>query len=192
VDRQPGLAVVRIEGRPAANLSFWIKRADFVREYQKVDGFWLPLKDETLVQVRFYGKKVVTIDHRDYFVRRKSTGQACGRPAVPSVSVSPAAAPERVGCGIEVRFGNPIVRASAPNRGIVDDCRGRSCRSGTRTVCEAGLAAADARATRRKALSYAGISPTAERRRTVPSPATPKHIGFTTVSGLGRLECRVP
>jgi hypothetical protein len=41
------------------------------------------------------------------------------------------------------------------------------------------------------ALSYAGISPTAERRRTVPSPATSKHIGFTTVSGLGCLECRV-
>ena len=64
-------AVVRIEGHPAANLSFWIKRADFVREYQKVDGFWLPQKDSTVVQVRFYGKKVLTIDHRDYAVKGK-------------------------------------------------------------------------------------------------------------------------
>lgn len=62
-------AVVRIEGHPAANLSFWIKRADFVREYQKVDGFWLPQKDQTYVQVRCYGKKVLTIDHRDYVVK---------------------------------------------------------------------------------------------------------------------------
>ena len=64
-------AVVRIEGHPAANLSFWIKRADFVREYQKVDGFWLPQKDTTVVQVRLYGKKVLTIDHRDYTVKGK-------------------------------------------------------------------------------------------------------------------------
>jgi outer membrane lipoprotein-sorting protein len=62
-------AVVRIEGHPAASLSFWITRADFVRQYQKIDGFWLPQKDETFVQVRFYGKKILTIDHRDYVVR---------------------------------------------------------------------------------------------------------------------------
>jgi hypothetical protein len=64
-------AVVRIEGHPATSLSFWIKRADFVREYQKIDGFWLPQKDETVVHVRLYGKKVLTIDHRDYLVKGK-------------------------------------------------------------------------------------------------------------------------
>jgi outer membrane lipoprotein-sorting protein len=62
-------AVVRIEGHPAAKLSFWIKRADFVRQYQKIDGRWLPQKDETFVDVRLYGKKVLTIDHRDYVVK---------------------------------------------------------------------------------------------------------------------------
>ena len=62
-------AVVRIEGHPAANLSFWIKRADFIRKYQKIDGFWLPQRDETHVHVRFYGQKVLTIDHRDYVVK---------------------------------------------------------------------------------------------------------------------------
>jgi hypothetical protein len=61
-------AVVRIEGHPAKKLSFWIERADFVRQYQKIDGFWLPQRDETLVQVRLYGKKVLTIDHQDYVV----------------------------------------------------------------------------------------------------------------------------
>jgi hypothetical protein len=70
IDKQD-FAVVRIEGHPAANLSFWIKRADFVRDYEKVAGFWLPLKDETVVQVRMYGKKILTIDHADYAVRAK-------------------------------------------------------------------------------------------------------------------------
>jgi hypothetical protein len=64
-------AVVRIEGRPAASLSFWIKRAEFVRQYQKVDGFWLPLKDETVVEVRLYGKKVLTIEHHDYNIKAR-------------------------------------------------------------------------------------------------------------------------
>ncbi|HWY71275.1 MAG TPA: hypothetical protein VNX88_21595 [Terriglobales bacterium] len=61
-------AVVRIEGHPAKKLSFWIERADFVRQYQKIDGFWLPEKDQTLVQVRLYGKKILTIDHQNYVV----------------------------------------------------------------------------------------------------------------------------
>jgi hypothetical protein len=61
-------AVVRIEGHPAKKLSFWIERADFVRQYQRVDGFWLPERDQTLVQVRLYGKKLLTIDHQDYVV----------------------------------------------------------------------------------------------------------------------------
>jgi hypothetical protein len=50
-------SVVQIEERPAANLPFWIDRAQFVREYQQVDAFWLPQKDETVVQVNFYGKR---------------------------------------------------------------------------------------------------------------------------------------
>ena len=61
-------AVVRIEGHPAKKLSFWIERADFVRQYQKIDGFWLPERDQTLIQVRLYGKKLLTIDHQDYVV----------------------------------------------------------------------------------------------------------------------------
>src|SRR5262249_28512989 len=61
-------AVVRIEGHPARRPSFWIQRADFVRQYQKIDGFWLPEKDQTFVQVRLYGKKVLTIEHQNYVV----------------------------------------------------------------------------------------------------------------------------
>ena len=61
-------AVVRIAGHPAKKLSFWIERADFVREYQKIDGFWFSKKDETFVKVRLYGHKVLTIEHHNYTV----------------------------------------------------------------------------------------------------------------------------
>jgi outer membrane lipoprotein-sorting protein len=63
-------AVVRIEGHPAKKLSFWIERADFVRQYQKIGSFWLPQRDMTFVEVRLYGKKALTIDHQDYSVNR--------------------------------------------------------------------------------------------------------------------------
>jgi hypothetical protein len=61
-------AVVRIAGHPAKKLSFWIEQAEFVREYQKIEGFWLSKKDETFVKVRIYGQKVLTIDHENYTV----------------------------------------------------------------------------------------------------------------------------
>ncbi len=59
-------AVVKIAGHPARKLSFWINQADFVRQYQKVDDFWLPLRDETQVDVKIYGKRVLIIDHGPY------------------------------------------------------------------------------------------------------------------------------
>jgi hypothetical protein len=55
--------VVKIAGRPAKKPSFWIKRADFVRHYQKVEEFCLPRRDETYVDVKLYGKRLLTIDH---------------------------------------------------------------------------------------------------------------------------------
>jgi outer membrane lipoprotein-sorting protein len=57
-------AVVRIAGSPAKRPSFWITRADFVRQFEKVGDFWLPSRDETSVDVRFYGTKLLSIEHR--------------------------------------------------------------------------------------------------------------------------------
>lgn len=69
-------AIVRIEGHPARKLSFWVNQADFVREYQKLDGFWLPLLDQTQVSVRFYGKRVFTIDHTHYAIEEQTAPKA--------------------------------------------------------------------------------------------------------------------
>jgi hypothetical protein len=61
-------AIAKIAGHPAKKPSFWIEKADFVRQYQKVGQFWLPLKDETVVHVRLNGVKILTIDHGGYAV----------------------------------------------------------------------------------------------------------------------------
>jgi hypothetical protein len=61
-------AVVKIAGHPAKKLSFWIERADFVREYQKIGDFWLPYRDETTVHVRLFGEKHFTIAHDQYSI----------------------------------------------------------------------------------------------------------------------------
>jgi hypothetical protein len=72
-------AVAKIEGRPARKLSFWVNQADFVREYQKVDEFWLPLRDETQVDVKVYGKRLLIIDHGPYVL--PSGPQVAGEPS---------------------------------------------------------------------------------------------------------------
>src|SRR5258708_268299 len=61
-------AVVKIAGHPAKKPSFWINRADFVRQYQRIDGFWLPYRDETSVDVKMYGRRVFTVDHQQYVI----------------------------------------------------------------------------------------------------------------------------
>lgn len=81
-------AIVRIAGQPAKSLSFWITYAAFVRQYQKIGEFWLPAEDNTTVHVRLYGKKILTIDHRDYVVNPALDG---GAEKVPSDT--PAVAP---------------------------------------------------------------------------------------------------
>lgn len=61
-------AVVKIVAHPAKNPSFWIKRVDWVRHYGKLGDFWLPLKDDTAIDVRIFGLKHLSIDYRDYVV----------------------------------------------------------------------------------------------------------------------------
>ena len=71
-------AIVRIAGHPAKSLSFWITRADFVRQYQRIGDLWLPAQDETLVHVRLYGKKILSIHHGEYVVNEDRGGTGFG------------------------------------------------------------------------------------------------------------------
>jgi hypothetical protein len=69
-------AIVKIAGHPAKKPSFWINRVDFIRQYQRIDGFWLPYRDETLVEVKIYGRRVFTVDHGHYVINSANPLQA--------------------------------------------------------------------------------------------------------------------
>jgi len=69
-------AIAKISGHPAKKPSFWVNAADFVRQYQKIDGFWLPYRDETRVEVKLYGQKIFTIDYRQYIISSASADQS--------------------------------------------------------------------------------------------------------------------
>jgi negative regulator of sigma E activity len=59
-------AIVRIEGRPAKNPSFWIKSVHFVHTYQKSGMFWLPVADRSVTDTRILGATELTIEYFDY------------------------------------------------------------------------------------------------------------------------------
>ena len=61
-------AVIRIEGSPARNPSFWVNRTSFVHEYTKVGAFWLPKSNTSETDVRVFGHTTVRIDYTDYRV----------------------------------------------------------------------------------------------------------------------------
>jgi hypothetical protein len=63
-------AVARIEGEPARNPSRWTKQSDFHHEYERLDGFWLPAKNDTLTQLHLLGQSHLTIEYKDYQVTR--------------------------------------------------------------------------------------------------------------------------
>jgi hypothetical protein len=58
--------IVKIVGHPALKPSFWIKQVEFKRGYQRVDGFWLPFSDNAVAEIRFLGRKTLTIDYAHY------------------------------------------------------------------------------------------------------------------------------
>jgi hypothetical protein len=59
-------AIVRIEGQPAKNPSFWIKSVRFVHNYEKSGSFWLPVSDRSETEARIFGSTEVTIEYFDY------------------------------------------------------------------------------------------------------------------------------
>lgn len=63
-------AVTRIDAEPAENLSFWTKRSEFRHEYQNVQGFWLPVHNESVSYIRMGGRATLTIDYREYRINR--------------------------------------------------------------------------------------------------------------------------
>ena len=59
-------AIIRIEGKPAKNPSFWIKSAHFVHNYDKLGSFWFPISDRSVTDARIFGSTEVTIEYFNY------------------------------------------------------------------------------------------------------------------------------
>ena len=59
-------AVVRIEAEPAKNPSFWTPQSKIVHQYRKIGEFYLPSLNQTVTEVRFGGRAVLTIRYENY------------------------------------------------------------------------------------------------------------------------------
>lgn len=59
-------AVCRIEAEPAKNPSFWITKTEIHHDYQKFGEFWLPVKNQSVSNVRLGGRATLTITYQDY------------------------------------------------------------------------------------------------------------------------------
>ena len=59
-------SIVRIEGQPAKNPSFWVHSVHFVHTYQKVGQFWFASSTRTTSEIRIFGESELTIDNSDY------------------------------------------------------------------------------------------------------------------------------
>lgn len=59
-------AIVKIKGHLAKSPSFWIKRVEFERQYEKIDGFFVLLRETAAADIRIYGRRTLTVDCMEY------------------------------------------------------------------------------------------------------------------------------
>lgn len=59
-------AIVRMEGSPAKNPSFWTRKVHFVRRYGKHGQFWLPASVESESELWIAGKSTLKIEYSEY------------------------------------------------------------------------------------------------------------------------------
>jgi hypothetical protein len=65
VDAQD-FAIVRIDGRPASSLGFWVGRPHIVQTFQKVGGYWLSASNQSVSDTRLLGTTELKIDYTGY------------------------------------------------------------------------------------------------------------------------------
>jgi MucB/RseB family protein len=59
-------ALVRAEGQPAKNPSFWTKSTHFVQNYQKNGPLWFPRSTQSVTEAHIFGTTDVNIEYFDY------------------------------------------------------------------------------------------------------------------------------
>jgi hypothetical protein len=71
-------AVMRVEGKPAKNPSFWTKSVHFVHEYEKDGPFWFPASNRSETDARIFGRADLTIEYFDYAVDSRTLSASAG------------------------------------------------------------------------------------------------------------------
>jgi hypothetical protein len=64
-------AVCRIEGEPAVNPSFWIRKTVIHHSFVKVGDFWLPAENQSVSQIRLGGRATLIIKYQDYEIQAR-------------------------------------------------------------------------------------------------------------------------
>jgi hypothetical protein len=68
-------ALVRAEGSPAKNPSFWTKSTHFVQLYQKNGPLWFPLSTQSVTEARLFGTTDVNIEYFDYAPQGRASSE---------------------------------------------------------------------------------------------------------------------
>ena len=58
--------LVRMEGRTAASISFWVGKPYIIFDFQKVGEFWLSARNQAITNARFIGPTQLTIEVQGY------------------------------------------------------------------------------------------------------------------------------
>lgn len=64
-------ALLKVEGHPAASLSFWVGKPLVTQEFQKYGDFWMSCHNHTSSESFMLGKSELTIDYSQYEVNTK-------------------------------------------------------------------------------------------------------------------------
>lgn len=70
-------ALVRLEGRTAASVSFWVGKPYIVQSFQKVGNYWLAASNDSVANAKLVGRMELTINAAEFSV-----------PGVPNVQVA--------------------------------------------------------------------------------------------------------
>jgi len=76
-------ALVRCEGKPAKNPSFWTRKIHFVHQYEKSSDFWFPHTTESVTDARIFGTTNVVIHYFDYAPNSSSPTHDAAAPRNP-------------------------------------------------------------------------------------------------------------
>ena len=64
-------AIIRIDGKTARNVSFWIGKPQVTQEFRKVDDIWVSSANRSVSDVKLMGRTELVVDFVDYEISRR-------------------------------------------------------------------------------------------------------------------------